>query len=568
MFWVGKQSLAPFDFSWMAVLATILAAIITAVIAANLTRRWFGKLISFLSAIVFGSIASFHFNSHIGACLGAIFGACVVFDLPRKCSLIVIRWFGRHGLWMFGLGGLSSFVFLSFFGDQNGSIQVALILGGLAFCLLIGTVNHYLKRPANELNLKRFVGATCSFSAAFILLVFGWVLGVETVNQSSYHQLRKTGGGVWYDLADASRWLTHGLTIGQYVEIGAQGTNESMRLLKNMPQMINLSIDSKTITDEGFRLIPKNPYLQRISIQNASLTDDAFKVLGASRSIYSLNLSRLPIGDDAIVHLGSKPSLNHLRLRGTKITDRSLKTIGNFSRLQYLTLRATEISDDGLAQLNLPSLATIDLAQTRIRGPGLAHLAKLPSLQWIDLSNTELEPEYLDLLASSRVLSGLVLDGIKIDAPAVDALIKLKPSRRLSICDSGISDKDAKRLPTTSTLIIDAQNLSPSTVQIITQRQNQLNLGGDLDLRLENKLLTPEWIERMSRFGVEVTCSNCTVDLAAVEALERHSDSIQLHFSLVRINDELYERLNKILGVVIGSRDAAWPAGTADTVAE
>ena len=550
--WVEKHRVAAQDFSWPATLATILGVVVISFAAAMITQRWFGKVVSFLSAIVFGAVASVHFVSPIGAFIGGVVGFVVVFEIPRKCFWIAMRWFVRYGLWSLAVGIFAGCLFVSNVVVQDRSIQVASILGGLSFFLLVVTIWVSLKRRQDTSRLKRVYAATCNFLAAFLTLIVGWILGVEAVNQYAYIQLNKVGGA-GYGPALPSRWLTHGMTVCDYVWISENATDDSMKALRNMRSMTGITIESELVTDEGFKFLEPNTQLEWISIRNANITNEALAAFASSRSLYSLNIANLPIGDEAVEHLGSNRRLNQLRLSGTKITDRSIKTIGKYASLQYLTLSETAISDEGLAHLTTTRLSTIDLSRTKIRGPGLEYLAKLPALNWLNLSNTDLDSKYIELLSSSTI-SRLSLNGIKIDKPAVDGLLKLRRLSELRISHSEISDEQAKRLPPIARLTIDCVNLTPSTVQAFAQQQMSMMGSTELELRLDDQHLTPELVERMSQFGVQVACSNCTVDLAAVEAIEKYSDTIDLHFRNLKIDDELHNRLNRAFGVVIGSR--------------
>lgn len=549
--WVGKQSFAAEDFSWPVTWTTAFAAVVAAIISATLARRWFGKLISYLTAIVCGAIASVHLASPFGAIIGGFVGIFVVFDHPRTFCRMALRWFVRIGLWMFAVGGLAGCLFVNSVTVQDRSIFAASILGGLSLCLLAAAVLCFLKSSADGSTTQRLFMVICNSLAAFLIMIFGWLLGIEATNQYCYRQLDSVGG-VGSEVADPSRWITHGITFGSYVQIGRSATNDSMRILQRTPDITGLTIYSELVNDQGLQFVSNNRLVKWMSIQEASLTDGAFSALAPLRAMESLGLDGLPIGDQAIESMGAKPFLSNLRLRKTLVGDRGMKSIGRFSRLRALSLVGTRITDKGLAELVSPTLTDIDVSQTQIRGPGLEYLAKLRSLRRLNLSHTNLETQYIELLKVSPSLSGLYLDGIKLDEQAVDALRMIPTLKSLSIAETEITDKQAKRLPRLIALTIDSAHLTPSTIELFTKNQT------DVDLRLDDRLLTPEWIERASRFGLEIYCSNCLIDLPAIEALEKHADKIKLNLRFLQIKDEHYYRLKQTFGTAIVSRDKSW----------
>lgn len=125
-----------------------------------------------------------------------------------------------------------------------------------------------------------------------------------------------------------------------------------------------------------------------------------------------LDASTTSVGDDDLAAVGALRNLNSLHLNDTQVTDDGLIYLAPLRQLHGLHVARTKVTDEGLTHIaKLPGLVHLDLSGDNV-GPGLAQLTTLPKLRW------------------------LLVEGVPLEPPVIEALGKLTQIERVSIGDT------------------------------------------------------------------------------------------------------------------------------------
>ena len=130
--------------------------------------------------------------------------------------------------------------------------------------------------------------------------------------------------------------------------------------------------------------------------------------------------------------IASLPNVRKLSLSCSQVTDSGLGAIQGLDRLRSLELGTMRVTDAGLRNLPLlPDLRDVDLFYCRgIRGPGLAHLARLPELRSLRLAYTGINDAALDHLRRSSRLESVDVSRTDVTDAAADALERFLSERQ------------------------------------------------------------------------------------------------------------------------------------------
>ena len=120
-------------------------------------------------------------------------------------------------------------------------------------------------------------------------------------------------------------------------------------------------------------------------LADGKITDDNLIPLKSLPQLAQLNLRGREITNVGLVHLKDLKGLIRLHLEKTKITDDGLVSLTGLENLEYLNLYGTEVTDAGLKHLEgLKKLRKLYLWQTKVSDAGVAALkAAIPELQII-----------------------------------------------------------------------------------------------------------------------------------------------------------------------------------------
>ncbi len=193
--------------------------------------------------------------------------------------------------------------------------------------------------------------------------------------------------------------------------------DEDLFVLAAFPQLRNLDISSKTITDAGLAHLEKLKSLRRLRLYGTTITDTGLSHLKDLTNLRELDLGFTKITDNGLPHLKTLTQLRHLRLIDTKITDLGLAHLEVFQNLIDLEIGEFSLEpekrllkDDGLVHLRKLSRLRDLFVWSPITDKGLAHLAAVPRLQSLSIIASEITDEGVSHLERCTELQDLGLN--------------------------------------------------------------------------------------------------------------------------------------------------------------
>lgn len=118
------------------------------------------------------------------------------------------------------------------------------------------------------------------------------------------------------------------------------------------------------------------------SLQREAVPGETLALLKDMPNLMELDLGGLPITDEDLAHVAELTNLRRLQLQKTNITDAGLEHLKGLTKLESLNLYGTEVTDAGLEQLKeLTNLKKLYLWQSKATKEGAAGLAEaIPEL--------------------------------------------------------------------------------------------------------------------------------------------------------------------------------------------
>lgn len=167
------------------------------------------------------------------------------------------------------------------------------------------------------------------------------------------------------------------------------------------------------------------------------------------KPVIFVSFVRTNVTDEHLKLLVDLKSLTTVELGDTKCTDSGIAHLAAILSLTRIGLWDTEISDAGLETLTkLPNLTSLDLSRTSVTDEGLASIAKMKELMRLTLVSTEITDAGLEPLAESENLRILDLHGTKVTSDGVAKLRAQHPELiigRLSPAERKLSLKPEYR---------------------------------------------------------------------------------------------------------------------------
>ena len=193
-----------------------------------------------------------------------------------------------------------------------------------------------------------------------------------------------------------------------------------LALIGKCRELRRLTLHGK-ITDELFLELGPLPSLENLYLGDSLVTDDGLQRLAGFPNLKQLSMFPSRVIGTGLKHLEHTPQLTRLEIQ-TQQGDEVIQYLAHLPELSELILNAP-ITDEGLNQLPvLPKLRSLWLNGSRVRGSGVASLAKQPSL------------------------ISLAINGGLIEDSARDHISSLTSLRWVSLRDSGMTEDGKARL--------------------------------------------------------------------------------------------------------------------------
>jgi hypothetical protein len=233
--------------------------------------------------------------------------------------------------------------------------------------------------------------------------------------------------------------------------VGFQGTrvtDNDLRILADLSDVLRVDLSDTAITDNGLRYLGHLRQLNGLRLNNTKVTDNGLALIEGSSELELLHLMNTSVALRD-VRLDSLPSLRILDATGSPVDDLSMITISRAPKLTSLGLRRTRITDRGLSELKrLTTLQVLDLSGTSVSDGCCATLRHInpPALRALVLMDCTFSTSGLRELAELRI-THLNLSGGKLPFPDAIVLLGKCPALNELIIDrTAVSDDDLKAL--------------------------------------------------------------------------------------------------------------------------
>jgi len=335
------------------------------------------------------------------------------------------------------------------------------------------TVSHQMKK----------LGWPAYVSATFFLL-----LGFYSISSNGQHPF---GAPVRNDSKESSvgkktESLKKIRDSGNLVELDAQRririifpkdgvTEESLSLLKDIPDLDDLQISGIKLTDKNINSLSGLSQLQRLRLSGNSITDEGLKKLNfimdnlyelelisqdsvhgdfLIRSSVNSKLNKLqffavPVEDDAFKTLRHYTNLHTLTIVDAPVNDAGLKNISGCIAIQELILQAGNFTDAGVASLSkLTNLRSFHGWSQRkpLTDECLRAFSKLPKLSNLALGNAPVTDDGLSYLRNSTQLESIMLSSPKITDRGIQNIKSLRSLKKIGLRFAQITDKGVEWL--------------------------------------------------------------------------------------------------------------------------
>jgi hypothetical protein len=212
----------------------------------------------------------------------------------------------------------------------------------------------------------------------------------------------------------------------------------------------------------------------------AMVTPEALAPISAATGLQMIMVILGEIGSTGAAHLNALPAL-----RG-------------------LMLTSADLTHDGLAVLDLPSLASLTWAEEGLTDRIWPELARFTGLEELSVSSTGLTGVGLESLAALPALRSLSVSSAQLDDSILDRLAGCTALRTLSL-SGGLDDNFPNRLaagelPALESVNIDSQADDP---RCTPQALNHLRLARE-NLVVNGLQMTPAMLARLARKQAQV----------------------------------------------------------------
>ena len=228
---------------------------------------------------------------------------------------------------------------------------------------------------------------------------------------------------------------------------GANATDETLKILSELPNLEAVTLSWHKYTDEGLKLLGRLKKLIHLGLEGTRLTDATLAGFSDLENAEFLHFGRTFVRGPGLVHLAKMCKANTLLLDHAPIDDAGLAFLPDLQGLRILNLSDTKITDAGLKTLSrFPQLVQLHLSNTQVSGTGLAHLAVMTNLRRLGLSGTKLDDAGLANLPEFPRLWRLNLGATEIGDMGLEHLRGRTALRELDVRKTRVTARGLLRL--------------------------------------------------------------------------------------------------------------------------
>jgi hypothetical protein len=177
----------------------------------------------------------------------------------------------------------------------------------------------------------------------------------------------------------------------RYVSLdGVKDLPNVLPLLRNLPDLEEVSLSTPLMTDAGLAELKGLPRLKHLNLWRSVISDAGLKYLKDLPRLSWVPMGNTKVTDAGLIHLKGLTRLEYVGLRGNQVTDAGLVHLQRLTNLTGLYLGETKVTDKGLVHLKgLTRLETLRLDTTAVTDAGLEHLKGLSALRYLSLWDTK-----------------------------------------------------------------------------------------------------------------------------------------------------------------------------------
>jgi Leucine Rich repeat len=257
------------------------------------------------------------------------------------------------------------------------------------------------------------------------------------------------------------------------VELGPEGSDADLAMLKDLPTVEALVADKRGVTDKGLESLAGHPGLKTLDLTLSGITNGGLAHLANLPKLEEVNLKRCDITAAGYEALAKIKSLKRIRAPQTHFNGDCLaalqdcswlelldlqdcnevpkakwKVLDNFKNLKSLRLWGPTVDDSTLEFiLGAKNLKSLFLESTEVTAPGLEKLTVLANVQTISLTNAknifdaELEP-----IGKFKELTSLELRNCGLNGKGLVHLAGLKRLKLLDLSETFVKDQRLEHL--------------------------------------------------------------------------------------------------------------------------
>ena len=137
------------------------------------------------------------------------------------------------------------------------------------------------------------------------------------------------------------------------------GEKDAMQLLKNVPNLQVVYIDSKQVNDAALAPLKDLTGLSALTIMSPQVTDAALENLKSLTGLTMLFLTSSKVSDKGLVQLKGLKNLQVLALSRTEVTDAGLDALKDIKSLKSIYLIGTKVTPQAIDRLKqaMPGVA-------------------------------------------------------------------------------------------------------------------------------------------------------------------------------------------------------------------
>lgn len=164
-------------------------------------------------------------------------------------------------------------------------------------------------------------------------------------------------------------------------------TTERKALLKELggnysKMKMSVKLGGEDIANEDLQILRRMPDVQVVKLNSTPITDDALIMVAGLLQLRELHVGNTQVTDSGLQHLTGMPRLRNVHLNGTQVTDAALDVLSTLPALRVIDLANTQVTPTALDRLKLfTKLKVLTVARDQFEAEDLQQLqAALPDM--------------------------------------------------------------------------------------------------------------------------------------------------------------------------------------------